>query len=563
MRKRAALAAGAATVAAGAVAVATGLPAAASSGNTTASTTTPIKHLVVIFQENVSFDHYFGTYPNATNSDGQPFHAAPGTPTVNGLSGGLLTNNPNGMNPARLGPAQALTCDQDHGYSAEQKAVDHGAMDGFIADTQQNSCSPPAYGATDPHLVLDYYDGNTVTGLWNYGQHFAMNDNSYGTTYGPSSPGALNLISGNTAGAYAVGTDGQPTVDSYAVPNQTVPFDPSNPTAPGSTGTVINDPDPAFDKCSSTSFPTAALTGENVGDLLSKANVTWGWFEGGFADCSASHPIGQYAGITGAGTTKDYIPHHEPFQYYQSTANPQHLPPTSVADIGTNADQANHQYDLTNFWQAMDNGNMPAVSFLKAPAYEDGHAGYSDPLDEQHFLVDTINRIERSPDWKSTAIVINYDDSDGWYDHQLAPVVNQSQSSFDFLTADGQCGAGGPQLEGDSMRCGYGPRLPLLVISPFSRVNFVDNTLTDQSSILRFVEDNWLGGQRIGGSFDSLAGTLNGMFNFSKPAAKPLYLSPTTGEPANGAGGGQGQQGQDQQGQGQQGQGQQGQTRSG
>src|SRR2546423_901867 len=83
---------------------------AAGSRSGDSTTTTPIKHLVVIFQENVSFDHYFGTYPKATNPQGEPtFHAAPGTPSVNGLSGPLLTDNPNSANPQRLDRSQALT----------------------------------------------------------------------------------------------------------------------------------------------------------------------------------------------------------------------------------------------------------------------------------------------------------------------------------------------------------------------------------------------------------------------------------------------------------------------
>src|SRR5487761_1616139 len=99
------------------------------------ATATPIKHLVVIFNENVSFDHYFATYPKAANTDGQRFVAQPGTPTVNGLSAELLTNNPNLSNPQRLDPAQAVTCDQDHGYTAEQAAFDHGLMDAFVQHT--------------------------------------------------------------------------------------------------------------------------------------------------------------------------------------------------------------------------------------------------------------------------------------------------------------------------------------------------------------------------------------------------------------------------------------------
>src|SRR4029077_2683299 len=129
-----------------------------------------------------------------------------------------------------------------------------------------------------------------------------------------------------------------------------------------------------------------------IGDLLNAKNVTWGWFQGGFADCTQSHA--NMAGVV----SNDYIPHHEPFQYYASTANPQHLPPSTPSMIGK-TDQANHQYDLTAFHTAVHDHNLPAVSFLKAPAYQDGHAGYSDPLDEQTFVVDEINRLQRSPQW--------------------------------------------------------------------------------------------------------------------------------------------------------------------
>ena len=149
----------------------------------TPRTTTPVKHLVVIFQENVSFDHYFGTYPAAQNPAGEPrFQAASGTPSVNGLSAALRTNNPNAANPRRLDRSEALTCDMDHDYTDEQKAFDHGLMDKFVEYTSGGGCP-------DKSLVMDYYDGNTVTALWNYAQHFAMSDNSYNTTFGPSTPG--------------------------------------------------------------------------------------------------------------------------------------------------------------------------------------------------------------------------------------------------------------------------------------------------------------------------------------------------------------------------------------
>ena len=157
---------------------------------------------------------------------------------------------------------------------------------------------------------------------------------------------------------------------------------------------------------------------------------------------------------------------------------------------------------------------FPAVSFLKAPGYQDGHAAYSDPLDEQQFVVSEINALEQLPTWSSTAVIIAYDDSDGWYDHAFSGVTNPSQTAADTLTGTNQCGTATTYLGNEQGRCGYGPRLPLLVISPLARSNYVSNTLTDQSSIIKFVEHNWTLGQ-IPGSAANVAGSLNDMFNFT------------------------------------------------
>jgi phospholipase C len=174
---------------------------------------------------------------------------------------------------------------------------------------------------------------------------------------------------------------------------------------------------------------------------------------------------------------------------------------------------------------------MPSVSYLKAAEYQDAHPGYSDPLDEQTFLVNTINQIEKSKYLSSTAIVITYDDSDGWYDHQASTIVNGSNTAADTA----MCSSAAVTLGSFPNRCGYGPRLPLLVISPYTKANFVSNNLTDQSSVVKFIEDNWLKGQRLGkGSFDATAGSLDapgGVLNFhTRPHFQPLILNPTTGE---------------------------------
>jgi phospholipase C len=499
-------------------------------------TTTPIKHVIVIFGENESFDHYFGTYPHATNPRGEPaFHYTSDTPRVNNLlAGGLLDQNPNSTQPFRMEPGvKSVTCDQNHGYTAEQQAAHQGLMDHYPEGT--GSGSSPSSPCNDygkgPGVVMGYFDGNTVTALWNYAQHYAMSDNSYGTMFGPSTVGALNLIAGTTAMATL-----QPLTASGTPANATGSI------ANGATsGADIGDPRPAGDECvltnaglQTTSLIT--LSGKNVGDLLNAKNLTWGWFQGGFAPTGydakgraicGSHHVG-LAGDDAVQTVGDYIPHHEPFQYFSTTHNLHHVQPKDPALIGTSADGANHQYDLSAFWTALGEDRLPAVTYLKAAAYQDGHPGYSDPIDEQAFVVSVINAIENSPYWHNTAIIINYDDSDGWYDHVLGPVVHQSAATDDALVATGSCGSSSSVSQG---RCGYGPRLPLLVISPYARQNYVDHRITDQSSILRFIEDNWDLGRIGGDSADVLAGQLNGMFDFGEDhrRAERLILDPATG----------------------------------
>ena len=503
-----------------------------------------IKHVVVIFQENVSFDHYFGTYPVAQNNAGEPaFTALPDTPTVDGLQGSLLTANPNKLNPRngagavnpyRLSRAMAATADQDHGYSSEQLAFNNGAMDLFprsvgAADGPNLSSSGPS---ATTGLTMGYYDGNTVTGMWNYAQHFAMSDRFFGTNFGPSTPGALNLISGQTNGAV---NDGNAA--GLLVPDGYGGF------------TVIADPQPVDDVCDGPTSAKIHMTGRNIGDMLNDAGISWGFFQGGF-DTTVTNPNGSTgcrrshtSAVTGRGPN-DYLPHHQPFQYYATTANPTHVRPASVGVIGKAADKgANHQYDTHDFADALAAGNFPEVSFLKAPAFQDGHAGYSDPLDEQNFVVSMINLIQSSPQWKDTAILIAYDDSDGWYDHAYH-VINGSRSSYDNFTSAGVCADGSTALPGVATgathaqgRCGYGPRLPFIVVSPWAKPNFVASTVIDQTSIMRFIEDTFLQSKRLGnGSFDSISGEINSLFDFRRPTPQNmqnLQLNVDTGLVSN------------------------------
>jgi hypothetical protein len=408
---------------------------------------------------------------------------------------------------------------------------------------------------------MGYYDGNTVTAMWNYAQHFALNDNNYTTQFGPSTPGAINLISGQANGVAATLNvfDGSGNLlhgtheafgDAAHIPSNI---------------TEIGDGDPLQDVCSNPTLDQVTMAGKNIGDLLNAKGITWGSFMGGFdlgvvnanGTTGCARETNPTAPGTPAFTSVDYIPHHAWFQYYASTRNPTHARPSSVEAIGHNLiphtntpDPANHQYDIHDFFSTLKAGHLPAVSFLKAAAFEDGHAGYSDPIDEQHFLVRVINALQNSPEWSETAVIILYDDSDGWYDHQMPPVVNSSfNPAVDTLNGPGVCKTSNGFQQGKAVptaplngnfgqhawgRCGYGTRMPLLVVSPFAKSNYVDHTLTDQTSVLRFVEDNWLSGERIqpGGSFDSIAGSLNNMFDFddrNEDGPRKLVLDEATG----------------------------------
>jgi phospholipase C len=749
---RACAAAGAATATLSALVLVGGSAPATMAAPVPVATKTPIQHLVVIFQENESFDHYFATYPVASNPAGEDtFTPASSTKnsnaantTINNLvSASLLSANPNGANPQRLDPGpnsggtyngalnvgtgndtnagidNVLTCSQNHNYQPEQLAFDGGAMDKFPGNVGSTSSAPePGAPQCQANTDLDYYDGNTVTGYWNYAQHFAMSDNNFGSTFGPSTPGAVNVASGDT-GNFNLVNGKVATAGATTSPNSAL--------VPDGDGAFsdTNDSDPFFDDCSShtsnigiNNTSASGPTAENVGDQLSMAGISWGWFEGGFDPTSAasgtmnpgysggpggqptgytpatrtsSHDIGTALGGTGAtgaqpyGVETDYIQHHEPFQYFATTANPSHLVPTALNTVGTDTQSftggcygcgtpefntPNHQYDVSTFNQlltAISNGQLgpqflPAVSYLKAPAYEDEHPSYSDPIDGQTFVTQEVNAIMQSPDWSTTAIVVTYDDSDGWYDHVYAgnasdvyntsPTGAQNQSSAGAGTTSSGGTATGSTTEGDAEtaivcggtpitgstiassttittgsndtitytvgggstqtatiaggsysptslanaiatasggvikaqanstpalvltdnglnalaitggdalsslgltastsstpanpvltnylgapengRCGLGPRLPFIVISPYAKTDYISHKMIDQASVVNFIEYNWGLGEIEGSAANlfnnpSTSFDLADLFDFTPGATDVSGLSP-------------------------------------
>jgi phospholipase C len=260
---------------------------------------------------------------------------------------------------------------------------------------------------------MGYFDGNTVTALWNYAQNYGMSDNYYGSTFGPSTPGHINIMSGQTHGAIPHNAKLQSTckLKYDAIIN----------------GILIDNLDPRFDDCSRNSgvwkISSISMEGKNTGNLLNQKNITWGWFSQGFIpstkNISGTWICNSIYHLSKADSNNlDYYPDVEPFQYYNSTSNLHHFLPSSNNKIGY-MDIANHQYNLSSLRVAAQLGNLPAVSFIKAGSYEQGHPSSSGPLDEQFFLVNTVNKIQNLPQWDNTAIIITYDDSGGWYDHTM------------------------------------------------------------------------------------------------------------------------------------------------
>ena len=399
-------------------------------------TATPIKHLVVIFKREHLLRPLFRHLPERAETipHETPFKASRRTPSNNNLVTPLDVDNgfvplagvdlhpttiqtaipsragaPNNgsqngagaSNPFRLSPAQAVINDQGHNYTPEQEAYNNGLLDGFPAWTGVAGPppNPPPAAVATKGLVMGYYDGNTTTALWNYAQHFAMSDNHFTTTFGPSTPGALNLIAGQNSGFSAFNSH---VPSSHQVSDG------------GGSFTMIGDGDPLYDTCSNPAVNQATIAGRNIGDLLNAQGITWGWFEGGF-DLTVVNPNGTTGCARSNAATQppfpvsqDYIPHHQPFQYFASTRNPTHVRPISVAAIGhslipqtNNPDPANHQYDTARLLRRA-RGRQPAAVgdvFLKAPAFQDGHAGYSNPIDEQHFVVGPSTRSSRASLW--------------------------------------------------------------------------------------------------------------------------------------------------------------------
>jgi phospholipase C len=398
-----------------------------------------INHVVVIYQENWSFDSLYGKFPGANgidnagaavqqvDKDGKPYATLP-QPLNTTFSPAV----PDPRFPADLpvapldttkfvGPNQQ-TGDLVHRYYQEQYQIDGGKMDKFVAWSD-------AAG-----LVMSYYDATNMP-EGKLAQQFTLMDNYFHSAFGgsflnhqflicacaPSWPDAPSAIVAQVDASGMMTRDGQVTPDGFAV----------------NTSFTVNSPHPGNITDKSQLVPEQSAP--TIGDRLNDKGVSWAWYSGGWNTATLGHPdpLFQF--------------HHQPFAYYANYAD------------GTPG-RADHLKDENDFYTDVVGSKLPAVTFIKPLGADNEHPGYATETNGQQHVADLVSTIQNSPYWNDTAIVITYDEHGGRWDHVAPPVRD---------------------------KWGPGIRVPAIIISPFAKKAFVDHTQYDTSSILKLIEERW------------------------------------------------------------------------
>jgi phospholipase C len=352
------------------------------------TTSSPIKHVVVVVMQNSSFDHLFGTFPGANGPQ-------------SGLPG-FVQNNAQGtpVSPKLL--TDFAPPDLAHTHAAFVQMVDNGLMDKFAA--------------VNGDLAMGYYD-NTVPGidkLWGWAQQYALADKFFASAMGDAPTNQLYMV---------------------AASNNDFPFGVQ----------------PVFSPCNAPNSVSQPFTFPNVGDQLGQKNVSWGWFAEQYGICG------------------NYIALQNPFQYFTSTQHTVHL------------------QDLSSFNAQLQSGNVAAVNFIQPASNHTMHPGSGNVSRAAQWLDGFIQSIQNSSIWLDTAIVVLWDSSGGWYDHVPPPSVDSQ---------------------------GFGPRVPMMVISPLAKRGYISKVQMDDTSILKFIQWNWQLPSLNPRNNSSASGDMRDMFAF-------------------------------------------------
>lgn len=441
----------------------------AANRRTTAQSATPvaarpidrIEHLIVIYQENWSFDGLYGQFPGA---DG---HASAGD-AVRQLDGAGVPYErlPQPIDTSRQPPAPDPRFPSDlpvapfdlsgfvppdqpygdmvHRFYQEQLQINGGRMDRFVAVSD-------AAG-----LVMSYYDATDMP-EGRLAREFTLADRFFHAAFGgsflnhiwlvcactPVWPDAPSELFARVAADGSLLQDGTITPDGYVV----------------NTLLSVNPPHPRFGTprylLPEQRFPT-------IGDRLSERGVSWAWYAGGWSQVAMGPPVPYF----------QY--HHQPFVYFASYGE------------GTPG-RAEHLKDEREFVEAARTGTLPSVAFVKPIGDDNEHPGYASLLRGQQHVAELVAMVRSGPNWHDTAIIITYDENGGRWDHVAPPV-------------------------GD--RWGPGTRVPAIIVSPYARRGYVDSTTYDTTSILRTIEVRW--GLAPLGSRDAAANDLRNAFAFDR-----------------------------------------------
>jgi len=428
-----------------------------------------IKHVIVIMQENRSFDSYFGTFPGA---DGIPM-AADGTPSV-------CVPDPRArvcVKPFR--DTNDLNHGGPHGEPAATADIHGGQMDGFVAQAlagRQLACRDPndpqcASATTEPD-VMGFHDATEIPNYWTYAQQFVLQDRMFEPNASWSLPAHLFLVSGWSAKCSAA-ADPDSCTSALQVPDLPPDFN------------------PAVARRTNRSNPDYAWT--DLTYLLHQHAVDWAYYveKGTEPDCSddamACPPVTQGAKTPGI---------WNPLPWF---------------DTVQQDDQLGNIKDLTEYYTAAHSGTLPAVVWI-SPSGPDSEHPPALVSQGQAYVTGLVNAAMQGPDWNSTAIFLAWDDWGGFYDHVVPPSVDQN---------------------------GYGLRVPGLVISPYAKQGLVDHQTLSFDAYLKFIEDDFLGSQRIDPNSDGrpdprpdvreaapILGDLQQDFDFDQSPRPPLVLNP-------------------------------------
>lgn len=449
-----------------------------------------IKHVVVIYAENRSFDHLYGLFPGANGID----RATPeqmiqldhdGTPLqellVFGSNGkpdasfARMPNRPFRIDTAPMSRAPSqIVLSPTHLFYNNQEQINGGKNNMFVAMS------------TVGGWAMGHYDGSSLR-LWRWAREYTLADNFFQGAFGgsylnhqylicacaprfenapshmlakldangklqkrASSPsaasGALQMVSRN---------GGQVTPDGYSVNTTQPPYQPSGVPPKVNGPRELADPNGHSRHGGDPDVPLPPQTASTIGDRLSAKGVSWAWYAGGFnnalADGTQDRAVPRKVIYQRAPGSPNFQAHHQPFNYYVQFAP------------GTAA-RAQHLLDGGNFVQAIEAGQLPQVSFYKPAGVNTQHPGYADVITGDRHIAELLEKLKASPQWKDMLVVVTYDENGGFWDHAPPPTG-----------------------EGLSDRFGPGSRIPALLIGPHVKKSFIDSTRYDTTSILKFL----------------------------------------------------------------------------